>query len=135
MEQWVEEFLFRGRPPSGPGREDPPTWHVVIGQQLPNAFDPNEPPQRRLLGPLTPEQAKTAFGIDLPKAIEEINTAAVERVAELESEKAQLLHEADELREQIEEAKKVAQDAITYAARLLEPQLAAAVAETGEKEP
>lgn len=84
MEQWIEEFLFRGRPPSGPGSEMPQTFHVMVGQQVPNAFDPNEPPQRRVVGPLTPEQALD-MGLDLETLIEGINAEAINQISELES--------------------------------------------------
>lgn len=75
MEEWIEEFLFRGRPPTGPGSDGPPTFHLVIGRQADSPF-PGEAKQRQLLNPMTPEQADAA-GWPLSKIIEGINTDAI----------------------------------------------------------
>lgn len=76
MEQWIEEFLFRGRPP---GSTEPPAYHVVIGQQVSDPFEPDKK-TRRLLGPMTPEQAE-AMGFPASALVAGINDAAVAEVA------------------------------------------------------
>jgi hypothetical protein len=79
MEQWIEEFLYRGRPPSGPGSEQLPVFHVMVGQQAPDPIYPEGPPVRRIIGPLTPEQA-AAMGLTLPDLVAGINDDAIEEV-------------------------------------------------------
>lgn len=105
MDEWIEEFLFRGRPPSGPGSEMPIEFQVTLGQQVTNPFDASLPPSRRLIGPLTPAQAAEAgwpverlfAGIDaaalvaLDEALAELATARTEigaKDAELEAMRA-----------------------------------------------
>lgn len=85
MEQWIEEILFRGRPPSGPGSEEAPSFQVTVGQQVANPFDASQPPTRRLIGPMTPGQAE-ALGLSLSVLVDGINAEAINRVAELEAE-------------------------------------------------
>lgn len=82
MEVWIEEFLFRGRPPSGPGSDQPPAWHVVVGKQADSPLDPGNM-VRKTFGPYSIEQAE-AEGWPLPQVLAEINAEAVKRVNELE---------------------------------------------------
>ncbi len=89
MEQWIESFLYRGRPPSGPGSELPCAFQVEIGQQVADPFDPSGPPSRRVTLPLTPEQAATA-GFHLADLITGINADAIEENANLTNEIADL---------------------------------------------
>lgn len=85
VETWIEEFLFRGRPPSGPGSDAPVTFQVTIGRQVESALNPGEY-ERRTYGPLTPEQAATEpYGMDLSALVAGINVTALDRVAELEA--------------------------------------------------
>jgi len=87
-EQWLEEFIYRGRPPSGPDAWKPPTWHVQIGIQDDHPFVP-QTKVRELSGPMTPEQAAVA-GWDLPAVIAEINGQAIARANEMTAKAAEL---------------------------------------------
>lgn len=87
MEEWIEEFLYRGRPPSGPGSELPSVFQVTIGQQVASPFGDDQPPIRRTIGPLTPEQAAAA-GWSLTKIVKGLNTAAL---AEVDAARAALI--------------------------------------------
>lgn len=87
MESWIEEFLYRGRPPSGPDSDKVPTFHVVLGQQAPDPFDPDGPPARRLTLPMTPEQAVQAHLL-LPDLVAGINAQAVIAIGLLEMQLA-----------------------------------------------
>ena len=82
VEEWIEEFLFRGRPPSGPDSDKAPTWHVVIGQQADSPLSPEEK-VRKVVGPLSVAQAELA-GWPLTRIVKDINTDAVKRIAELD---------------------------------------------------
>ena len=78
-EIWVEEVLFRGRPPSGPDSELPPRLHVVMGVQrleedLLNAS--NSRLVRQITDPLTMAQAQEAFGFTPAGLVEQINGQA-----------------------------------------------------------
>ena len=83
VEEWLEDFLFRGRPPSGAGAEGAPAWHVIIGQQVDSGFNDGEK-SRRLIGPLTIVQAEAA-GWPLARVINGVNDVAAKRVTELEA--------------------------------------------------
>lgn len=76
MEEWIEEFLYRGRPPSGPDSEKPVDFQVTIGRQAPSVLDPDGPPERRFIGPLTPTQAAEA-GWPLEKIVKGLNKSAL----------------------------------------------------------
>lgn len=93
MEEWIEEFLFRGRPPSGPGSEMPSEFQVTIGQQVANPFDASLPPSRRTIGPLTPTQAAEA-GWPVDRLVADVNAAAL---AQLDSTRAELDRAREEL--------------------------------------
>ncbi|SMH42591.1 hypothetical protein [Mesorhizobium australicum] len=93
MEEWIEEFLYRGRPPSGPGSEMPSEFQVTIGQQAPNPFDPALPPSRRTIGPLTPTQAAEA-GWPVERLVAGLNAAALR---DLDAAKADLATVTDKL--------------------------------------
>lgn len=84
MEEWIEEFLFRGRPPSGPDSDQTPTWHVVIGQQQDSPFAGREK-DRNLAGPMSPEQAE-ALGWPLSRLLDGINAEAVRSLNELQAQ-------------------------------------------------
>jgi hypothetical protein len=77
METWIEEFLFRGRPPSGPGSEMPVTFQVIVGRQIESRLTPGKF-ERELSPALTPEQAAAApYNLDLGALVAGINAAAV----------------------------------------------------------
>lgn len=87
MAIFLEEFLYRGRPPDA---TEPPAYHVVLGDVVRDAFG------RTLLttsGALTPDQAAAA-GFPLPAVI-----AAID--AGLMAENAALRGELDALRREI----------------------------------
>ena len=88
MEEWIEEVVYRGRPPSGEGSDLSPGWHVIIGQQVDSPFE-NGVKQRRLLGPLTIAQA-LEMGYTLPSVLETLNTSAINEIAELKVELTEL---------------------------------------------
>ena len=88
MEEWIEEFLFRGRPPSGPGADEPVTYHVVIGQQADSPLGEGEK-VRKAVGPLTPAQSQAA-GWPVTRLVEEVNTQALARIDVLTGEVAVL---------------------------------------------
>lgn len=77
MEQWIEEFLYRGRPPSGPGVDQPPAFHVVIGQQAGSPFDDGAQ-QRRTIGPMSLEAAEQA-GWTLEGIVAALNAEAIKQ--------------------------------------------------------
>lgn len=81
VEEWVEEWLFRGRPPSGPGSDMPRDYQVMIGWQAPSPRDPNKRDRGRD-GPYTPAQAE-ALGHSITTLVEGVNAAAIEDVAML----------------------------------------------------
>lgn len=102
VEEWIEEFLYRGRPPSGSGSALAPAWHVVIGQQVDSPFG-NEEKSRRLVGPLTLDQSET-LGWPLDGIIAGINGEAVKRVNELEISLAHKDAEIAALKEELAQA-------------------------------
>ncbi|MEO7466912.1 MAG: hypothetical protein ABIV36_07865 [Sphingobium limneticum] len=87
VEEWVEEWLFRGRPPSGPGSDMPRDYQVMIGWQAPATRDPSKL-DRGVEGPYTPAQAE-ALGHSITSLVEGVNAAAIEDVAMLTSQLAQ----------------------------------------------
>lgn len=93
MQQWIEEFLYRGRPSEGPGSETPPEFHVVIKRSAPNPFDNKLPPISETLGPLTPTQAEV-LGWDLTKITESIN---IESAKECDSNRAEITKLSEDL--------------------------------------
>lgn len=97
MEQWIDEFLFRGRPPSGPGSDVPPTFHAVVGQQTPDPFG-GDTPSRRLIGPLTPGEAE-AMGLSLDALCDAVNGASIDHIDALQKQIAALEDEREQLHE------------------------------------
>jgi hypothetical protein len=93
MEDWIEEFLYRGRPPTGPDSDTPPAFHVIIGQQVDSPFGDGEK-QRRMLGPMTLAKAAD-LGHNLTGIVEGINEAAISRIDELEEQLAAETQRAD----------------------------------------
>lgn len=94
MEEWIEEFLYRGRPPTGPDSDKAPAFHVVIGQQVDSPFDATQK-QRRTIGPMSLEAAEQA-GWAFEEIIAEMNADAIkqcetlqEKLAEAESKIAE----------------------------------------------
>lgn len=116
MEEWIEEFLFRGRPPSGPGSDMPREFQVTIGQQVANPFDASLPPSRRTIGPLTPAQAAEA-GWPIERLVEGINAAAL---AELDETKARLTRTEERLTAALDELA-IARTPVSDAAAPTEP--------------
>lgn len=88
MQQWFEEVTFRGRPPEGPGSDQPSEFHIKIGQQAASALNPGQY-ERQMVGPLTPEQA-LQIGMDVTTILADINTAAMNDVAALSAQVEQL---------------------------------------------
>lgn len=88
MQQWFEEVTFRGRPPEGPGSDQPSEFHIMIGKQADSALNPGQY-ERQMVGPLTPEQA-LLIGMDVTTILADINTAAVNDVATLSAQVEQL---------------------------------------------
>jgi len=84
MEQWIEEVLFRGRPPSGLGSDQSPRLHVVIGMQADDPFTPGEK-VRKTLGPMDMASAIEKFGYTPAKLVAEINISLSTRISELET--------------------------------------------------
>lgn len=122
IETWFEEVLFRGRPPSGPGSDQPAEYQVTIGRQVQSALDPSKY-EREYVGPLTPAQALDRFGMDVAAVVAGINTAAVNDAAGLADARARI----DQLEESLadataarEEAQGQAQDAATAVLALRE---------------
>ena len=91
MEQWIEEFLYRGRPPSGSDSDKTPAFHVVIGSQAESPLDPAEK-VRKFSSPMSLEAAEQA-GWTFEAIVAGMNTEAIKqcaahevKIAELESE-------------------------------------------------
>jgi hypothetical protein len=101
IETWLEEFLYRGRPPSGPGSELAPDFHVILGRQAPDPLNPGSM-RRELSLPLTPAQA-AALGFVLPELISTINSAGLDRVRALEAENETLTASVADLQTQVEQ--------------------------------
>lgn len=80
-ETWIEEVLFRGRPPSGPGSEESPRFHVVFGVQTINPI--SETLDRSLVGPVDAAVAES-YGYTPLGIVGQINLEAFKRIAELE---------------------------------------------------
>lgn len=88
-ELWIEEFLFRGVPPSGPGSDRPVECHAQIGVQAPSQAEDGEY-ERRISKPLPPLEAKEKFGLSLGDIYERINMALADEVHKLRGEKAEM---------------------------------------------
>lgn len=100
MEEWIEEFMYRGRPPSGSDSDKVPTFHVVIGQQVESPFDVTQK-QRRTLGPMSLEAAEQA-GWTFEAIVTGMNADAIKqcaaheaKIAELEAKIAELSKPAE----------------------------------------
>lgn len=138
MDIWLEEFLFRGRPPIGPGSELPSEFHIMIGQQAPSAFNQEEF-ERRLMGPLTPEEV-AALGLSLPDILEQIDTAALNELLLLRVErdalKAQIaaLADVDMIRRERDIIRSALQGDSAALAQAYEETRAALVAVTAERD-
>lgn len=104
METWIEEFLYRGRPPTGPGSELAPDFHVIVGQQVANPFGGDDPPSRRTVGPLTPTQA-AEMGYSLETLVTGINTATLSEVDRLRKIETDLRGELETMQEALEKSK------------------------------
>lgn len=108
MEQWIEEFLFRGRPASGPGSETEPTFSVTVG------FRMTHPVSGELMPPsfqqVTPEKAQ-AMGLTLSGLVADINEASIQETVVARQER-------DKAREERDSAKGEAEDAMRVAAQL-----------------
>lgn len=98
MDIWIEEFLFRGVPPSGPGSDRTPAWHLIVQKQFPNPANPDGNPIRSpdFAEIMTPLQAE-AIGLRLADIVAGINAEAIDRVAALEAEIAPLREEIEAL--------------------------------------
>lgn len=103
MQQWVEEFLYRGRPP---GSTEPPAYHVIVGQQVADPFDSSRVTQR-FLGPMTPE-AVQAMGLPVSALIAGINDGTLAQVDNLTAMLAERTQELSEATEQRDAAVKAA---------------------------
>ena len=83
MEEWIEEFLYRGRPPSGPDSNKEPAFHVVIGTQAESPLDPTE--KVRKFSPPLSLQAAEDKGWTFSEIIANLNLNLIKRVSELEA--------------------------------------------------
>lgn len=97
METWIEEWLFRGRPPSGADSDKSPRYHIVIGKQAPDPFNPDQM-VRQLSAPILSEQLEE-FGFSRAALIDQFNIDALDRIAELDDQVAAKDVEMETLRE------------------------------------
>lgn len=104
IEYWVEEFLFRGVPPSGPGSERVSAYHVIIGSQAESALVPGQF-ERRISGALTPEQAQEQFGLSLADLVTGINAVAISNAMALTSYANTLEEKTEALESEVERLK------------------------------
>lgn len=88
MEEWIEEFLYRGRPPSGPDSDKEPAFHVVIGTQAESPLDPSEK-VRKFSAPMSLQAAEDK-GWTFAEIIADLNLNAIKRITELEAQVAEL---------------------------------------------
>ncbi len=100
---WIEEFLYRGRPPSGPGSELDATYHIILKQSVESPFGPQEAPVQRTIGPLTPEQSQAA-GHPLASLIAGINAAAIQEMHIARQERDAAIAERDSAQDQAHQA-------------------------------
>lgn len=105
MEQWIEEFLFRGRPASGPGSEVEPTFSVTVG------FRMTHPVSGELMPPsfqqVTPEKAQ-AMGLALTDLVANINAASIQETIVARQERDKAREERDSAKGDAENAAKAA---------------------------
>lgn len=80
MEQWIEEFCFRGRPLNGPGSEMPTEFCVIVARRYPHPVKAGEY-FTDVLPPMTPAQAE-AEGLTLSDLVADINAQAIDQVAD-----------------------------------------------------
>lgn len=111
MDQWIEEFLFRGRPPSGPGSDMPVEYQVTIQQQVENPFDPSLAPTRRSIGPLTPAAA-AELGWDLTTIIKGLNANALAEIEAVRAENRKLKEEKESATSHIAKLEAALNDAV-----------------------
>lgn len=97
MEEWIEEFLYRGRPPSGPDSDKEPTFHVVIGRQADSPLNPGEKVRRTVV--MTPEQAEAA-GWALASIVAEINAESIKQCDALKAKVTDLESQISDLKSQ-----------------------------------
>lgn len=90
--KYLEEFLYRGKAPDVP-KEDPPTYHVLIGILGEDGFG-----KRRVdvSSALTPAQAAEQ-GYDIKTIVSEINTEVMEHNLALAAQHQQLIYDHDEV--------------------------------------
>lgn len=86
VEQWIEEVLFRGRPPSGTDSEKPPRFHVVFGVQDDDPLTP-EQKVRRTIGPVDATRA-AEMGYTPMGLVAEINLQAFQQIETMEADVA-----------------------------------------------
>lgn len=97
MTLFVEEFLYRGKPP---GSVELPAWHVVLGDAVTDAFGNQA---ISLSGPLTPARAET-LGYSLAAVIADLNAGIAASADALRVELAAVKAERDALTEQLRAA-------------------------------
>ncbi|HVI28872.1 hypothetical protein [Hansschlegelia sp.] len=101
MTQYVEEFVYRGRPPSS---ELQPAWHVRLGSETPSAFGGE--PTIELTQPMMVTEAEAA-GWPLDDILGAVAAAATVRADTLAAQLAAAREAADEaemLRDQLAQA-------------------------------
>lgn len=91
MEFWIEEWLFRGRPPSGPDSEKLPSCQIIIGKQVDDPFNPGKL-LRQLSNPISPDQLPE-YGFSAEDLITSFNLEALKTIAQLQSELSSLKNE------------------------------------------
>jgi hypothetical protein len=100
MEYWLEEFTYRGRPPSGEGSESPPEYHVRIGFQQPDPFNPDGSMKRSISDALTPARAEAA-GWPLSMVVKAINAETLKALDAATTEVAALREALEEKSSQV----------------------------------
>lgn len=99
MEQWIEGFVYRGRPPSGPGSDLEPAWHAEIGEQSDHPAGDGRK-TREPIQTLNMAQAEAA-GWGLPEALQAINAEMIKYANELEAKVAELERDLEKSRQTI----------------------------------
>lgn len=105
MEQWIEEVLFRGRPPSGEDSEKPPRFHVIFGVQETNPLTGEK--VRSFVGPVDAATA-ASYGYTPQGLVEAINLQAFNQITDMEAQIAALEEERQALATRVEALEKSA---------------------------
>lgn len=97
----IYEFFYRG-PVKAEGRG--PAWHVIVSDEV-TALGKT---QMVTVGPLTPEQCKERFGLDLRGVLAELNSDTLEELGKLSAEHAELQRVYDNFKAEAAQAMEAA---------------------------